>query len=200
MKDTEDGPYLRSRWSQRRHGVPSRPSGRATSMPLAAVLTVPSGQQGQRKGGLELHSSPTSQVMIAYELAWEQGSRLLAVLDLETSGTWGEACIGLAVPGRPIRSLVAEDRSAGGVHDRTGPEPPMLTRLLTGQAVTPRDARVQDGTTLRHPPSLKAWWRPGEHRPAHRVGNLGPGARPLERPKSGPRTPIRCLYCRILAL
>jgi hypothetical protein len=31
--------------------------------------------------------------------------------------------IGLAMPGRPTRSLVAEDRSARGVHDRTGPEP-----------------------------------------------------------------------------
>jgi hypothetical protein len=30
--------------------------------------------------------------------------------------------IGLAVPGRPIRSLVAEDRSADSVRDRTGPE------------------------------------------------------------------------------
>jgi Diguanylate cyclase, GGDEF domain len=29
--------------------------------------------------------------------------------------------IGLAVPGRPIRSLVAEGRSAGGVRDQTGP-------------------------------------------------------------------------------
>jgi hypothetical protein len=28
-----------------------------------------------------------------------------------------EAVIGLAVPGRPIRSLVAEDRSAEGVRD-----------------------------------------------------------------------------------
>jgi hypothetical protein len=33
-----------------------------------------------------------------------------------------QAGIGLAVPGRPIRSLVAEDRSAGGVRDQTGPE------------------------------------------------------------------------------
>jgi hypothetical protein len=33
------------------------------------------------------------------------------------------ACIGLAVPGRPIQSLVTEDRSAGGVRDRTGPDP-----------------------------------------------------------------------------
>jgi len=54
------------------------------------------------------------------------------------------------------RSLVAEDRSADGVPDRTGPEPPMLTRLLTGHAATPWDERVQDGTTLRHPPSSKA--------------------------------------------
>jgi hypothetical protein len=34
-----------------------------------------------------------------------------------------KAHIGLAVPGRPIRSLVAEDRSAAGVRDRTEPEP-----------------------------------------------------------------------------
>jgi hypothetical protein len=34
--------------------------------------------------------------------------------------------------------------------------PPMLTRLLTGRATTPRDERVQDGTTLWHPPSVKA--------------------------------------------
>jgi len=55
------------------------------------------------------------------------------------------------------RSLVAEDRSAAGVRHQTGPEPPMLTRLLTGRATTPRDERVQNGTTLRRPPSLKAW-------------------------------------------
>jgi hypothetical protein len=29
---------------------------------------------------------------------------------------------GLAEPGRPIRFLVAEDRSAGGVRDQTGPD------------------------------------------------------------------------------
>jgi hypothetical protein len=42
------------------------------------------------------------------------------------------AGIGLAVPGRPIRSLVAEDRSAVGVRDRTGTGTPMLmsTALL----------------------------------------------------------------------
>jgi hypothetical protein len=53
------------------------------------------------------------------------------------------ALIGLAVPGRPIGALVAEDRS-GGVRDRTGPEAPMLTELLTGHATTPRDEQVQD--------------------------------------------------------
>jgi hypothetical protein len=54
------------------------------------------------------------------------------------------------------RSLVAEDRSAEGVRDRTGPTP-MLTRLLTGRAATPRDERVQDGTMLRRSPSLTTW-------------------------------------------
>jgi hypothetical protein len=82
-----------------------------------------------------------------------------------------EARIGLAVPGRPIRSLVAEDRSAGGVRDRTGPEGPMLMRLLTERAATPWDARVQDGTALRHPPSSTAWSSRRAHRPAHGVGN-----------------------------
>jgi hypothetical protein len=32
------------------------------------------------------------------------------------------AYIGLAVPGRPLRSLIAEDRSVAGVCDQTGPE------------------------------------------------------------------------------
>jgi hypothetical protein len=51
----------------------------------------------------------------------------------------------------------------------------MLMRLLTGRAATPQDKRIQDGTALRRLPSLKACWRPGEHHPAHRVRNLGPG-------------------------
>ena len=41
-----------------------------------------------------------------------------------------QASIGLAVPGRPIRSLVAEDRSAGGVRDHTGPEAVRAARHL----------------------------------------------------------------------
>jgi hypothetical protein len=51
------------------------------------------------------------------------------------------------------RSLVA-DASGAPVLREQGPEPPMLTRLLTGRAATPREERVQDGTTLRRPPSL----------------------------------------------
>jgi hypothetical protein len=53
----------------------------------------------------------------------------------------------------------------------------MLTRLLTGRAATPWDERVQDETTLKHPPSSTAWCSPGAHRPAHHVRNLGPGVR-----------------------
>jgi len=47
-------------------------------------------------------------------------------MEEERETAWHEvvkAHIGLAVPGWPIRSLVAEDRSAAGVHDRTEPEP-----------------------------------------------------------------------------
>ena len=67
-------------------------------------------------------------------------------------------CLHRPYRARPAgRSLVAEDRSAAGVRDQTGPEPPMLTRLLTGRAATPRDERIQGGTTLRRPPSSKAW-------------------------------------------
>jgi hypothetical protein len=55
------------------------------------------------------------------------------------------------------RSLIAEDRSAEGIRDRTGQEVLTLTTLLTAHATTPRDERVQDGTTVRRPPSSKAW-------------------------------------------
>src|SRR5215217_7472779 len=39
------------------------------------------------------------------------------------AGRSAQVSIDLAVPGRPIRSLVAEDQSAGGVRERTGPDP-----------------------------------------------------------------------------
>jgi hypothetical protein len=108
--------------------------------------------------------------------------------------------IGLAVPDRPIgpwpRRTGAPQASATR-RDRN----PMLTRLLTGRATTPRDERVQDGTTLRHPPSSTAWWSPGAHQEAHRVRNLGPGVRlpralralaPHEAvvPEGGPHPPV----------
>jgi hypothetical protein len=47
---------------------------------------------------------------------------------------WGEDQPCCARPAD--RSLVAEDRSAAGVRDRTGPKAPMPTRLLTGRAAT----------------------------------------------------------------
>jgi hypothetical protein len=40
------------------------------------------------------------------------------------------------------RSLVAEDRSAAGVRDRTEPDP-MLTELLTGPSANGRDRGVR---------------------------------------------------------
>jgi hypothetical protein len=54
------------------------------------------------------------------------------------------------------RQAQARRGSDRGVRDRTGPEPPMLTGLLTGRAATPRDEWIQGGTTPRHPPSSKA--------------------------------------------
>jgi hypothetical protein len=44
------------------------------------------------------------------------------VAAMDTGRPHATVGIGLAVPGRRIRSLVAEDRSAAGVRDRTGPE------------------------------------------------------------------------------
>jgi hypothetical protein len=67
-----------------------------------------------------------------------------------------QGSIGLAVPGPPIRSLVAEDRSAGGVRDQKD-RTPMLTSLLTGRVATLRDERIQDGTMVRRPPGLEAF-------------------------------------------
>jgi hypothetical protein len=66
----------------------------------------------------------------------------------------------------------------------------MLTRLLTGRAATPRDEPIQAGTTLAHPPCLKAWQNPGEHRPLHRVGNLGPGGATRGGSNPPARTPL----------
>jgi hypothetical protein len=66
------------------------------------------------------------------------------------------AVIGLAVPGRRIRSLVAEDRSAAGVRDQTGPAPPMLTRLLTERAATPGMSEHRMGRRR----GIRPAWRP----------------------------------------
>jgi hypothetical protein len=51
-----------------------------------------------------------------------------------------------AVPGRPIRSLVAEDRSAGGVRDQRGPKARVCSRLAHE---TVRHWQEQRGTASR---------------------------------------------------
>ena len=88
-----------------------------------------------------------------------------------------KACIGLAVPGRPIgprsRRTGAPEASATG-RDRN----PRCSRDCSRDAPRhPGDERVQDGTTLRHPPAR----RPGgaqERTSKHTGGpNLGPGVR-----------------------
>jgi hypothetical protein len=56
--------------------------------------------------------------------------------------------IGLAVPGRPIRSLVAEDRSAGGVRDRTELE----------DAATPRSRLAHNAVATEGRPTLQSRW------------------------------------------
>jgi hypothetical protein len=59
------------------------------------------------------------------------------------------------VPGRPIRSLVAKDRSADGVRDRTGPEPSMLPGLLTRLAAPGRMGTGRDDAVASA--LLEAW-------------------------------------------
>ena len=70
---------------------------------------------------------------------------------------WVRLASALPYPaGRP-RSLVAEDRSARGVRDRTGPDSPRsrsCSRDLTRDA---RDEVTQDGMTPQYPASSTAW-------------------------------------------
>jgi hypothetical protein len=119
--------------------------GHATTVPFASVLT------GPQRTTTDNHEAAST--CAAPILAGDSSAR-------SGFGSRGSVGRGLHRPcrARPAdRSLVAEDRSAEGVCDQTGPEPPMLTRLLTGRAATPRDERVQHGTMLRRPPSVAAW-------------------------------------------
>ena len=53
-------------------------------------------------------------------LGWANAADLGAGEEAETA--WharGQGLIGLTMPGRPLRSLAAEDRSAAGIRDRT---------------------------------------------------------------------------------
>src|SRR5215207_9320793 len=87
---------------------------------------------GQHHDGLDLLRSLFPQVAILPELALGAGGRLV------------EACIGPCRARPADRSLVAEDRSARGVRDRTGPEP--LPRRLRG--LPTRQSSPRTGLTL----------------------------------------------------
>jgi hypothetical protein len=81
------------------------------------------------------------------------------------------AVIGLAVPGRPIRFLVAEERSAAGVRDRTGPEPAVIVvALVRARSARHREPLVlsghersrpgaQESQVTRHPPRGPWMWK-----------------------------------------
>src|SRR5215217_6324325 len=73
------------------------------------------------------------------------------------AGRSAQVSIDLAVPGRPIRSLVAEDQSAGGVRERTGPDPrsalgPSRTGTTRARAVTNGHQRRRE-VAARRPPA-----------------------------------------------
>jgi len=65
---------------------------------------------------------PGPYTRMAQSLAEEpqRGSMAPRVAGTVTWRPYTSMNIGLAVPGQPIRSLVAEDRSAGGVRDWAG--------------------------------------------------------------------------------
>jgi hypothetical protein len=50
----------------------------------------------------------------------QRASMAPRVAGMVTWRPYASVSIGLAVPGQPLRSLVAEDRSAGGVRDWAG--------------------------------------------------------------------------------
>jgi hypothetical protein len=85
--------------------------------------------------------------------------------------------IGLAGHGRPIgawsRRIGAPKASATG-RDRN---PQCSQGCSRDGPWHPRDERVQDGTTLRHPPSSKGMVEARRALARHRVGNLGSGVR-----------------------
>jgi hypothetical protein len=65
------------------------------------------------------------------------------------------------VPGWPIRSLVAEDRSTTGVRDQTGPEPAFGLCWVRAPSETGGPRRAQAVTTGTAKPQVTAPERPG---------------------------------------
>jgi hypothetical protein len=120
------GPYPWGRAGSRRHQVRVIVvlTSRTTTVPFTRVRYGPSGQPRTTRQ----RPRPAPFPAFAGDGPARSG--------FGSRGRVAEAVIGLAVPGRPIRSLVAEDRSAAGVRDRTGPEP---------------DAHELDHETIREP-------------------------------------------------
>jgi hypothetical protein len=100
-----------------------------------------------------------------------------------------QACIGLAVPGRPIRPLVAADRSAEGARHQTGPDQPGATlgphairRRRTTKASSSQASSPFNGT-IRPTPQVLASARRSLtqkrsqvlRRQAHSSGHATPG-------------------------
>jgi hypothetical protein len=81
-------------------------------------------------------------------------------LDVPSKLVTPETGIGLAVPGRPIRARVAEDRSAEGVRDRTGPELPRRLQRLAYETLATEGgpSKGQGWTQRRHRLPRHPYW------------------------------------------
>jgi hypothetical protein len=137
-----------------------RASGSSNEAGGSPARASPSGRDGakqppRRPAGAHLGHAPgdnhgqsrSPAVQSPTRLTWANAHRLTRLGRHALYGMQGvKAGIGLAVPGRPIRSLVAEDRSAAGVRDRTGPEPRTCSRRAHE---TVRHWEEQRGTVTR---------------------------------------------------
>jgi hypothetical protein len=119
-------PSLRVPGQRRRTGMVAsslmfQPHGHSASMasvgrPIKASRAV----VGSRAGGQWRSTtvpSGQSEPQLDSRIRWDEVHHAVYGMQGVMAG------IGLAVPARPIRSLAAEDRSAGGIRDQTGPKP-----------------------------------------------------------------------------
>jgi hypothetical protein len=107
---TRNGLTYRASWNRLPPGGSRpRPAGRATGVPYRA------GASGTQRTVTVTSMRPVDWTH-GSDLGWKGKAKLHGMQAVM-------AGIDLGVPGRPIRSLVAEGRSAGGVRDQTGPDP-----------------------------------------------------------------------------